>query len=76
MRAALKKSKGPSNFRNLFMSVPNGTKDGKERARVRVPSRCLALLPESHSLGLLDCPRSPFISPGYRGSPFEDLVAN
>ena len=27
MSAALKKSKGPSNFRNLFMSAPNGTKD-------------------------------------------------
>jgi len=28
MREALKKSKGPGNFRNLFMYSPNGKKDG------------------------------------------------
>ncbi|MFP3604649.1 hypothetical protein SB753_22365 [Paraburkholderia sp. SIMBA_053] len=28
MRAALKNSKGPGNFRNLFMYAPNGKKDG------------------------------------------------
>ncbi len=28
MRTALKNSKGPGNFRNLFMYAPNGTKDG------------------------------------------------
>jgi capsid portal protein len=28
MREALKNSKGPDNFRNLFMYAPNGKKDG------------------------------------------------
>lgn len=28
MREALKNSKGPGNFRNLFMYAPNGKKDG------------------------------------------------
>jgi capsid portal protein len=28
LRDALKNSKGPGNFRNLFMYAPNGKKDG------------------------------------------------
>jgi capsid portal protein len=30
LREALKSSKGPGNFRNLFMHAPNGKKDGMQ----------------------------------------------